>query len=218
GVSRDIDRGEQNRPIREGGIMPWLPSCASGQGLGHQAVDVMVVAAEVAGRVHQHGQQVHPALLALVAGRGKLAVVPRCRINEPAPARGVVVEPDGGSQTERRLGVPATAGPRAGGGLAAKQGPHRPLLSVIRPSFPPGRSLVRHPTRRGYGVTLSGPQLRVTVTRSLSGPDSTRSRIASSPSRSGSRKNQSCPRPPVRTSAARSSWTWFLSRNAVPPG
>src|SRR5262249_27076928 len=103
---------------------------------------------------------------------------------------------------------------RAGGGLASRQGPHRPLPSVILSSIPPSRAPVRHPTRRGYGLTRIGLQLRVTVTLSLSGPLPTRSRIASSPVWSGSRKNQSRPRPPLRLSAARSSWTRSLLRNA----
>jgi hypothetical protein len=55
----------------------------------------VIVAEQVADLVSEHGQQVHAVLLALVAGRGELGVVPRRRIDEPAPAGGIVVQPNG---------------------------------------------------------------------------------------------------------------------------
>jgi hypothetical protein len=48
----------------------------------------MVVAEQVADLMSQHGEH-HAVLLALVAGRVEFAVVPRRRIDEPAPAGGV---------------------------------------------------------------------------------------------------------------------------------
>ena len=54
----------------------------------------MIVAKNVPDLVGQHGEQVHAVLLALIAGRGELGIVPRRQIDEPAPAGGVVVERD----------------------------------------------------------------------------------------------------------------------------
>src|SRR5262249_3424163 len=50
------------------------------------------------------GEQVHVVLLTLVAGGGELGVAARRRIDEPAPAGGVVVEVDGiaGGLAERQ--------------------------------------------------------------------------------------------------------------------
>ena len=66
---------------------------ARGQRFGHQSIGLMVVAEQVADLVGEHREQVDAALLALVAGGGELAVAAWRRIDEPAPAGGVVVEP-----------------------------------------------------------------------------------------------------------------------------
>src|SRR5262245_59862467 len=54
----------------------------------------MFAAEQVAGLMLQNGEQVDPVLLALVTRRGELGIVPRSLVHEPAPAGGVVVEPD----------------------------------------------------------------------------------------------------------------------------
>jgi hypothetical protein len=54
----------------------------------------VAVAQAVADLVDKGGQQVHAASFPLVAGRGELGVVAGRRVGEPAPAVGVVVEPD----------------------------------------------------------------------------------------------------------------------------
>ena len=59
---------------------------AGRQRLGYQAFGYMVVAEEVASLAHDDDEQVHPALLALVAGLGELGVVARRRIEPSAPA------------------------------------------------------------------------------------------------------------------------------------
>ena len=48
----------------------------------------------------EYREQIHAVLLALVTGGGELGIVPRRRIDEPTPAGGVVVEPDGAAGGE----------------------------------------------------------------------------------------------------------------------
>ena len=54
--------------------------------LGYQAFGYMVVAEEVTNLAYDDDEQVHPALLALVAGLGELGVVARRRIGASVPA------------------------------------------------------------------------------------------------------------------------------------
>lgn len=68
---------------------------AGGQGVRHHASFLVVEAKDVPDLVLEHRKQVHAILLALIAGRGEFGIVPRRRIDEPAPARGVVIEVDG---------------------------------------------------------------------------------------------------------------------------
>src|SRR5262249_3321497 len=72
--------------------------------VAHHAPIRVIVAEQVADLVLKHGEQIDATLLALVAGRGELRIVPRRLVHEPAPAGGVVVEPDAvaGSSTKRR--------------------------------------------------------------------------------------------------------------------
>src|SRR5262249_25853013 len=76
---------------------------AGRQRVRHQAVVGVIVAEQMPQLVLQGGEQIDAVHLALVAGRAELAVVVRRRIDEPAPTRSVVVEPDrvAGGQTER---------------------------------------------------------------------------------------------------------------------
>jgi hypothetical protein len=74
--------------------MPWLPPLAGVQRPGHPALDVRVQPEQVLDLVHQHAEQVPALLLPLVAGGGELTVVPGRCIDEPAPAGGIVIEPD----------------------------------------------------------------------------------------------------------------------------
>src|SRR5262249_14893707 len=66
-----------------------------GERVMHYAGCLMLLAQQMAHFVRDGREQVHPVLLALVAGRGKLGIVARRRIDKPAPVGGVVVEPDG---------------------------------------------------------------------------------------------------------------------------
>src|SRR5262249_20833229 len=123
-VARDIGWVESRGQLREVGISTWLLPRAGGQRPGHQAVELMFAAEEVAQLVLQNGEQVHPAL---IAGEGGLAVVARRRI-DPAPAGGIGVEPEDVAEGETRgdvaeLGdVPVDAVPGGGVRPADEQG------------------------------------------------------------------------------------------------
>ena len=67
---------------------------AGRQQIEHHACHLMRSPEHVPEFVHDRGEQVHAILLALVAARGVLGIVPWRRIDEPAPAGGVIVEPD----------------------------------------------------------------------------------------------------------------------------
>src|SRR5262249_14839338 len=82
---------------------------ANGQRPGHTAIWSVLQAEDVAHLVTDDRQQVHVILFALVAGRGELAVVMRRRIDEPAPAGRVVVQPDGAAGLQAE-GCPAQVG------------------------------------------------------------------------------------------------------------
>src|SRR5262245_27187789 len=66
------------------------PPRAGGERFLHHARVLVLKAEDMAKLVIQDGKQVHPALLALITGRGKLSIVPRRAIDEPAPAGRVV--------------------------------------------------------------------------------------------------------------------------------
>src|SRR5262249_1912354 len=68
-----------------------------GEGLLHGAVMLVLVTEQVTDLVSEHREQV---LAVLVARRGELGVLPRGRIDEPTPAGGVVVQPDGAAGGE----------------------------------------------------------------------------------------------------------------------
>src|SRR5262249_8468015 len=67
------------------------PPGAGRQGLLPHATFRLIMAEQVADVVRQDGQQVQAVLLALVAGLDELRILPRRRIDEPAPAGGVGV-------------------------------------------------------------------------------------------------------------------------------
>src|SRR5262245_7519763 len=86
----------QQSPLVSGMTRRGQSPRAGGRRLGHQAVAVgMLVAELVAQLMHQDRQEVHAALLTLIAGGDELRVIPRRRVDEPAVAGGVPVEPDG---------------------------------------------------------------------------------------------------------------------------
>jgi hypothetical protein len=82
----------QRRGAREEGS----PSIfANRQGFPHHVVVIGVLeAGQVSQLASEDRQEIHPVLLALVAGQAELGILPRCRVDEPAPA-GVVIQPEG---------------------------------------------------------------------------------------------------------------------------
>ena len=68
-------------------------SLACRERLGQYACLRVVPAEDVSQFMHQHRQQVHPALFALVPGQMEFAIVPRRGVHKPSPTGGVVIQP-----------------------------------------------------------------------------------------------------------------------------
>src|SRR5262245_6028561 len=91
----------------------------------------------------QHREQIH-AVFALVAERGELAIAPRRRIDEPTPACGLGIEPDGvaRSQTERGATEVGDADVDAGGEIEGSDLPAGQRFAEQRLGLPASERLV----------------------------------------------------------------------------